>query len=291
MVMVIASEGCSADKSTIDVISVTESVRQPSPGETSIRPADNMVMVFVPAGGLSMGSNELQVKYAGELCGEYPDSYGKCNSETFELEIPQHPVDVDAFWIDQTEVTISQYNLCVGEGLCSPSRLADDPNYNADDFPVAGIPWKDAGDYCEWAGGRLPVEAEWEYAARGSNGLIFPWGDEFDCHRGSFWEDCTPCDDGYSGPAPVGSFPSGASWAGALDMAGNVWEWVADEYDTSSLFYGLSASINFPSEPRVLRGGSWGYCPAFVRSSYRYVVEPEAEYLAVGFRCVVPIGE
>jgi formylglycine-generating enzyme required for sulfatase activity len=291
MMIVIETGGCSTAKSTPAVMTDAESIREPAIGDTSVRQADDMVLVYVPAGTLLMGSDELQLKYARELCLEYPDAYGKCSVETFELEKPQRPVEVNAFWIDQNEVTVSQYDLCVEDGMCRPSRLAEDSNYSADDFPVAGIPWSDAGDYCGWAGGRLPVEAEWEYAARGSSGLIYPWRDEFDCQRGNFWEDCTPCEDGYPGPAPVGSFAPGASWSGALDMAGNVWEWVADEYDASSLPNGLVTNIKIPTKARVLRGGSWGYCPAFVRSSYRYVVEPEADYLAVGFRCVVPIGE
>ena len=265
--------------------------KNPVLNDTWIRPTDGMVMVFVPEGSLFMGSDESQIETAKALCDMYPDAYGKCASETFELEIPQHSVEVGAFWIDLTEVTNAQYSLCVEEGLCNPSRLADDPAYNGDYYPVAGIPWKDAVDYCVWAGGRLPNEIEWEYAAKGTVGVIYPWGNEFACERGNFWESCSQCEDGYSGPAPVGSFPSGASWCGAMDMAGNTWEWVGDAYDEYSIRYQASSASQHSEELRILRGGSWGYCPAFVRTTYRYSVTPEANYLAVGFRCVVPLEE
>jgi formylglycine-generating enzyme required for sulfatase activity len=180
IIAVVLSVGCSAESSTLEAVIAEDSIVTPVLGETSIRPVDNVAMVYVPDGRLQMGSNQRQINIAGELCDAHPDSYGKCASETFELEIPQHPVDIDAFWIDQTEVAVSQYHLCVEAGDCSPSRLAGDPDYYSDTYPVAGIPWGDAVNYCEWVGGRLPYEAEWEYAARGSSGLIFPWGNDFD---------------------------------------------------------------------------------------------------------------
>ena len=234
-----------------------------------------------------MGSNDPQADYAKQLCDEHPDSYGNCSSESFETEQPQHLVKLGGFWIDMTEVTNAQHELCVAEGVCRPSRLATDPAYSASDFPVAAIPWKQAMEYCAWAGGRLPKEAEWEYAARGPDGLNFPWGDEFECQRSNDWGDCSPCDDSFSGPSPVGSFPLGESWVGAQDLAGNVWEWASDALDDSTLAYGSNIEGRTSGELRVPRGGSWGYCPAFLRSAYRYVVDPGADYLAVGFRCVV----
>jgi formylglycine-generating enzyme required for sulfatase activity len=262
-----------------------------SPGTTRVRAADGMGMVYVPDGTFPMGSTTAQIDYAMVLCQQHPDEYGKCKTPGFEAESPQHSVSLDSFWIDGTEVTNAQHMLCVADGACRESRLAGDPAYNGDEYPVAGIPWQDALDYCVWAGGRLPTEAEWEYAARGSEGHIYPWGDEFDCAGGNFWDKASGCDDGFSEPAPVGSFPEGISWCGALDMAGNVWEWVADVYGT----YPAEAQVN-PMGPasgsdRVLRGGSWGYHQPFVRTAYRYPVPPTADYLAVGFRCVVPAGE
>ena len=256
-------------------------------GDTRTRSSDGMVMVYVPGGTFLMGSSEAGTGEAISLCERYPDGYGKCKPDAFDAESPQHSVTLDGFSIDSTEVNNAQYDLCVEAGSCRGSRLANDPAYNQDDVPVAGIPWQDATDYCAWAGGRLPTEAEWEYAARGTEGHAFPWGGEFDCAEGNFGDELTGCDDGYAGPSPVGSFPAGLSWCGALDMAGNAWEWVADAY------------APYPSEPqsnptgpasgskRILRGGSWGYHPPFLRTAYRYPVPPAANYLAVGFRCSV----
>jgi formylglycine-generating enzyme required for sulfatase activity len=260
-------------------------------GDTSTRPADGMAMAYVPVGTFLMGSNEAQIDVARALCDEYPDDYGKCKQAHFADESPQHSVTLDSFWLDRTEVTNAQYALCVAAGACRASRLANDPGYNGDDHPVAGIPWLDAADYCTWAGGRLPTEAEWEYAARGTKGAIFPWGDEFDCAGGNFWEAGTGCDDGYPKPAPVGSFPEGTSWCGAADMAGNVWEWVADFYGSYSAESQVNPNGPVSGSERILRGGSWGYLPAFSRTAYRYHVPPTADYLAVGFRCAASADE
>jgi Tol biopolymer transport system component len=268
----------------------TASSDQPSP-ETRTRPTDGMIMVYVPGGTFLMGSTGAQIDVARALCDEYPDDYGKCKQAPFEDESPQHAVTLEGFWLDRTEMTNAQYALCAAEGACRASRLASNPAYNGDDYPVAGIPWQDAVDYCMWAGGRLPTEAEWEYAARGTEGTIFPWGDEFDCAGGNFWDSGTGCDDGYPEPAPVGSFPVGTSWCGAMDLAGNVWEWVDDAYGR----YPAETQVN-PSDAdsggeRILRGGSWGYLPAFSRAAYRYPVPPAADYLAVGFRCAASAGD
>ena len=291
MVIVMLLTGCSGSESEEGGLSESESDKGPALNNTWIRPTDGMIMVFVPEGSFLLGSNENQIETAKGLCEKYPDDYGKCSSETFELEIPQHSVEVGAFWIDLTEVTNAQYGLCVEEGLCNPSRLADDTSYNGEQYPVAGIPWEDAVDYCVWAGGRLPKEVEWEYAAKGTEGAVYPWGNEFECERGNFWDSCSQCEDGYSGPSPVGSFPLGTSWCGAMDMAGNVWEWVGDAYNEYSIYYQADSTSQPSQEMRVLRGGSWGYCPAFLRTTYRYSVTPNANYLAVGFRCVVPLED
>jgi formylglycine-generating enzyme required for sulfatase activity len=260
-------------------------------GDARTRAADGMMMAYVPGGTFPMGSTKAEIDAVLSSCGEYADGYGKCKPEAFEVESPQHSATLSEFWIDGTEVTNAQYKKCVDAGKCRQSRLASDPSYSQDDYPAAGISRQDAADYCAWAGGRLPTEAEWEYAARGAEGTTFPWGDKFDCAGGNFGDDLTGCEDGYTGPAPVASFPEGTSWCGAQDMAGNVWEWVADWYGG----YPSEAVVN-PAGPQsgtrgILRGGSWAYYPPFLRASFRYPVPPTADYLAVGFRCAVPAGE
>jgi len=168
-----------------------------------------------------------------------------------------------------------------------------------DDHPVVQVSREDAAAYCEWAGGQLPTEAQWEKAARGTDGRMWPWGNTYDGIRGSFCEAQCPIerwkddsyDDGYAFTAPVGSFPSGASPYGALDMAGNVWEWVADWYDDS--YYGDSSSES-PSEPpsgteRAMRGGAWYDNEPWVRCTVRHQNPPWSRCDDVGFRCAVPL--
>ncbi len=240
-------------------------------GDTWTRPADGMVMVYVPAGEFQMGS-----------------------AEGDDDEEPVHTVALDAFWLDRTEVTNAQFQKFVNatgyETLAEPFGVdwkhPEGPNSQAvNSHPVVLVSWHDAVAYCEWAGARLPTEAEWEYAARGPKGLTYPWGNEWDCSRGNFATDCGS--DTYSRTAPVGSFPGGASWVGALDLAGNVAEWVADWYGS----YPSGRQVN-PTGPqsgdsRVRRGGSWGYTEFSMRGAYRFWDWPAALAEDWGFRCGV----
>jgi formylglycine-generating enzyme required for sulfatase activity len=272
---------------TIIASTTTDSTAPAALGDTWPRPADGMTVVYVPGGTFQMGSTDAEVEAEASQCEQKPVNRVYCERKFYEYESPQHPVTLDGFWMDRTEVTNARYALCVKDGDCRASHLANDPTYSGADYPVAGIPWQDAADYCAWAGGRLPTEAEWEYAARGTEGCIYPWGNEFDCAGGNFGDDLTDCDDGHAHTAPVARFPAGASWCGALDMAGNVWEWVSDKHGD----YPAAAQTN-PTGPaegdrNVLRGGSWGYGRSGVRAAYRYPVPPSANYLGVGFRCVV----
>ena len=268
----------------------------PSLGDTWTRPADGMVMVYVPAGEFQMGSTEGEVDAALALCEEY---YGFCLREWFDRELPAHTVALDGFWIDRTEVTNAQYARCVIAGACDPpeqttsySRGAYYGDGRYDDYPVIYVSWWQAEAYCAWAGGRLPTEAEWEYAARGPEGREYPWGEGVDGSRlnycdvncGHDWAD-EEFDDGHVDTAPVGSYPSGASWCGALDLAGNVEEWMADWYGE----YPSGRQEN-PTGPasgsyRVVRGGSWGLAPNYARSAFRGWVYPDDGYNVRGFRC------
>jgi formylglycine-generating enzyme required for sulfatase activity len=239
-----------------------------------IRSLDGMIMVYVPAGTFQMGSDE-------------------SDPNAWTDEFPRHPVALDSFWIDQIEVTNAQYALCVADGKCEESAYAGDATYNGDDYPVVGVSRQDALNYCIWAGGRLPTEAEWEYTARGPDGYIYPWGNHFDCAGGNFGDAHTACNDGYDLTAPVGQFRGGASWCGALDMAGNVWEWVHDWYDDT--YYGASPSQN-PTGPAtgsdgVLRGGSCYNTQTDVRATKRYPYPPHDRNNLVGFRCTMSAEE
>jgi formylglycine-generating enzyme required for sulfatase activity len=220
---------------------------------------DGMVMNYVPAGPFGMGST---YEHADGDCREYTRKLSNydCYQDWFSNELPFHTVELDAYWIDQTEVTSSMYALCVQAGACQPpghnnsatrTSYYDNPEHK--DFPVIYTSWFDAEDYCTWAGRRLPSEAEWEKAARGTTEQVYPWGD-------------MPADETLlsfnipnSDTDAVGKFPLGASPFGALDMAGNVWEWVADWYQFD---YYAQSSINNPKGPpsgdyRVIRGGSF----------------------------------
>jgi formylglycine-generating enzyme required for sulfatase activity len=269
--------------------------RAPALGDTWVRPVDEMVMVYVPGGTFLMGSDVND-----------PDAESD--------EHPPHRVTLDRFWIDQTEVTNAQFATFLNERnnqkeggvtwldlepeFCLIERVDGEyrPKSGYADHPVIEVSWYGAAAYCDWAGARLPTEAEWEYAARGPEGWVFPWGDEFDGMRLNFcdanctygWQE-TGYDDGYEKTAPVGSYPSGMSWCHALDMAGNVWEWVADWYDSDYYDHSPSRNPMGPSSGATqgLRGGGWNYAQRHVRVANRFI-KPGSRYPSVGFRCVSP---
>lgn len=260
-------------------------------GDTWTRPVDEMAMLYVPAGEFKMGSDDDATAYALELCQPYDSD---CTPDWFTVEQPAHTVTLDAFWIDRTEVTNAQYQRCVEEGACDVPACGDVANPDLADHPVVCVNWFDAQAYCGWAGARLPTEAEWEYAARGPEARLFPWGNAFDGSKLNYcdsncefeWADAAT-DDGYAATAPVSSYPQGASWCGTLDMAGNAHEWVADWYAAG---YDENAPSQNPTGPpagqfRILRGGSWGAVPGTVRGAYRGWPFPDIAASTIGFRC------
>jgi serine/threonine-protein kinase len=221
-----------------------------------------------------------------------------CKFAAFVDEQPAHEVSLGSFWLDGTEITNQQYRWCVEAGNCDPPRLNssftresyyDDPVY--DEYPVINVDHGMATAYCAWAGARLPTESEWEYAARGPESLVFPWGNNFEkadlnyCDvRCNGLSDST-FDDGYPDTSPVGAFPAGASWVGALDMAGNVREWVSGTY----AYYETGVIVNqsgLDTEGlKIPRGGSWYDKPDDVRSANRGGELPEYFRHNLGFRC------
>jgi formylglycine-generating enzyme required for sulfatase activity len=214
-------------------------------------------MVFVPAGEFIMGS----------------DLHWK--------EDPPHTEYTDAYWIDKYEVTVSEYlKFIEATGHRAPKywfRNDGKPNPKSMLLPVVYVDYFDACAYCEWEGKRLPTEAEWEKAARGTDGRDYPWGDTWDPEYANTWEK------GAHRRTPVYDYPEGASPYGALNMGGNVWEWTSS-WLTS--YEGSQTEFDFTDSDMVLKGGSWLDFADSTRPARRHEFTPTVRYNTVGFRCV-----
>jgi formylglycine-generating enzyme required for sulfatase activity len=233
---------------------------------STITGKDGMTLLYVPGSEFIMGSNNGS-----------------------EDERPVHTLYLDAFWIDQTEVTNKMYVSCVDAGVCKESTDTSAPAHSSyygdaeyDNYPVINVDWNMAKTYCEWMDRRLPTEAEWEKAARGTDQRAYPWGN--DAPNNNLLNYYLTMQ---GGTTEVGRYPNGASPYGALDMAGNVWEWI------SSLFkpYPYSAADGredlSASGARALRGGAWSLNGTNVRSANRDGNSPSYTEHLIGFRCAM----
>jgi formylglycine-generating enzyme required for sulfatase activity len=234
-------------------------------GSTRVSEKDGMIMVFVPAGEFTMGSDNGDVD-----------------------EKPVHTVYLDSFWIDQTEVTNKMYALCVNAGSCQlPSSMSSNTRkdyYGTTEFenyPVIFVDWNKAKTYCEWAERRLLTEAEWEKAARGTDVRTYPWGNGINCDLTNYNTNC------FGDTTNVRSYLSGKSQYGIFDMAGNVWEWLMDWYDSDQYANSTSRNPQGPAsgESRSVRGGSWASDKSDIRSANRGRYDPTNAGNYLGFRC------
>ena len=231
--------------------------------ESGLEPdALDQQMVLVPAGKFTRGSSHA------------------------DDEKPVRSIYLNAFYMDKYQVTVGQYARYL-----KVTDMEEPPDWNIMNQPqhlrrpVVNVTWEDAVNYCKWAGKRLPTEAEWEKAARGTDGRIYPWGNEAPTrlhanYGRSDW-------DNHQALTPVGSFEAGKSPYGIYDMAGNAWEWVFDWYGNE--FYGKGPEKNpigpAKGDTKVVRGGSWLYVPDFLRASFRFNADPSGHQFGYGFRC------
>jgi eukaryotic-like serine/threonine-protein kinase len=261
---------------------------------------------LIPAGQFYMGSD----------ANDAPDN-----------EKPSHNVSLGAFCFDATEVTVEAYAACTQRGACR--KLHPDVSYvgmtkqeeqafkplcNIDaadrrQHPINCISWRDAETFCRKNGKRLPTEAEWEYATRGPDGRIYPWGDDKPTvqHLNACDADCAKWgkeagvgvlvlfadkSDGYAATAPVGKFPGGSSRFGPMDVVGNVWEWVADWEGSYKVDDQKNPSGPSEGEKRIIRGGAWnGARTEWLHPAFRFAAEPERRHPAIGFRCAADLPD
>ena len=235
--------------------------------ETIISPVDGAEMALIPGGEFLMG-----IEGRSSLADKLPDAY------------PAHKVYLDPFYIDKYEVTNSQYKRFVQEKSAKSPLFSNDPNFNGPNQPVVGIRHGDASFYAWWAGKRLPTEAEWEKAARGSKALIYPWGNEFASSN------CNAYPNGINRTVDVDRYPEGASPYGVMNMAGNAAEWIADYYDRDYYKNSPMKNPRGPSEERnarVVRGGDFKSDPLEVSAVMRDQAGEYSTFPNLGFRCVV----
>jgi formylglycine-generating enzyme required for sulfatase activity len=233
---------------------IIESLRA---GTIERRGKDNAEMAYIPTGTFTMG-----------------DTHGDGGDQE-----KAHQVTIDGFWLDRTEVTNGQFARFVQAGNAAQGNWRELAS-GKDQHPVVNVAWSDAVAYCRWADKRLPTEAEWEYAARGTDGREYPWGNTWEDNRARF-----SGNRGNQTTAPVGSYPTGASPFGILDLAGNVAEWISSLYKPYPYNATDGREDLAASGGRVDRGGSWDYNPRYLRSANRFWNVPAYRDNNLGFRC------
>ena len=289
-----------------------------------VRPKDNVRMVYVPGGTFLMGSTEDDIDNAILDCVKDVDGFD-CDDSYYQDEFPPHTVTLSAFWLDKFEVTNEKFSVFLNENPSGNQEEEGSPLLHIDsefasieevdsrfqvkaekgEHPVIAVSWYGASAYCQWAGGQLPTEAQWEYAARGENNLIYPWGNEFNSGNESSLSPANHCDslclynwsnlevsDAFSQTAPIENYlPSGASWVGAANLAGNVWEWVHDWYGPYSSDEQIDPPGPANGTQKIMRGGSWTTNFTFLRTTMRHASPPvEINEQSVGFRCAMQPG-
>ena len=230
--------------------------------------ADQSVMVFIPASEFVMGRNGMPVELG---------------------ESPAHSLHLDGFYIDKFEVTNARYQHFMNKtGVPPPDFWGAMGTMNGPDLPVSWVTWFQAEAYCQWVSKRLPTEAEWEKAARGTDERLYPWGNKFHWNYGNFSDNHLEDGhiDGFSSSSPVGSFLTDISPYGVFDMGGNVLEWVADWEDEN--YYSISPKEN-PKGPvtgthKVVRGGAMDIGPEYSHAAYRNRLLPHLTNMTFGFR-------
>jgi formylglycine-generating enzyme required for sulfatase activity len=280
--------GCQSSPTVTEITSAP--ALTPGQGRTDSR---GIEQVWVPAGSFQMGTNEAAIPKLQAL---NPPSFilGELPSEQ-----PQHGVRLTkGYWLDKYEVTNEAFSAFVESGgyrnralwtdggwawlnQQSVAQLPKDCEGNVPRHPVACLSWFEADAYARWRGGRLPTEAEWEFAARGPRSLAYPWGKEFDSNRANIVDS--------QGLKPVGSYPTGVSWVGAHDMSGNVMEWVQDWLGDYTADPAYDPSGPAAGTVKVEKGGWWGGPYLAARSAYRHFEgPPDHSDHHIGFRVVTP---
>lgn len=249
-------------------------------------------MIRVPASQFVMGSTSAEIIDATVLCEREPLATS-CDERSFADESLSHRVQLSGYFMDRREVTVAEFDACVRVGRCkAPPFERGARRFNLPQFPVTLVTWDDARAFCAFRGARLPTEAEFERAARGPAGRRFPWGELPNSHvanHGRLGIDMTDDTDGFAELAPVGSFHSGRTPDGFLDLAGNAAEWVQDRYATQ---YPDADQVD-PQGPdaaqatgaRVVRGGSYDSPMAWLRGAARGAYLPNERRPSIGFRC------